>query len=44
MSKAFRQVTDNSPSFGDDFRKADQYAKPMTDEEIKAEIEEVERV
>ena len=38
------RLTDNSPKEGDDFQKADQYARPMTDEEIKAKIEEAERV
>lgn len=35
------RLTDNTPKDGDDFQLADQYARPMTDEEIMAKIEEV---
>ena len=35
------RLTDNSPKENDDFQMADQYGRPMTDEEIKSKIKEV---
>ena len=35
------RMTDNGPKEEDDFQKADQYSRPMTEEEIKAKIAEV---
>lgn len=35
------RITDNTAKEGDDFQLGDQYARPMTEEEIKAKIEEV---
>lgn len=35
------RLTDNSPKEGDDFQLADQHTRPLTEEEIKAKIEEM---
>ena len=35
------RLTDNTPKEDDDFQLGDQYARPMTDEEIERKIQEV---
>lgn len=35
------RLTDNTPKEEDDFQKLDQYARPMSEEEIKAKIAEM---
>ena len=35
------RLTDNTPKEEDDFQKLDQYARPMSEEEIKAKIDEM---
>lgn len=35
------RLTDNTPKESDDFQVIDQYKRPMTEEEIKAKINEI---
>lgn len=35
------RLTDNSPKEGDDYQKIDQYARPMSEDQIKKKIDEL---